>query len=89
VALLIIIGMLSWLGLAQLRTPPVIPAAAPATSFSAERAMSHLDVIAAESRAIGLPGLAVRPRTGAQMMAPGLPPDATTIRRTLTRRRPS
>jgi hypothetical protein len=79
VALLLIVGLLSWLGLAQLRTPAVVPAAAPATSFSAERAMTHLDVIASESRAIGLPGHdATRDYLVAQLTAMGLHPDIQT-----------
>jgi hypothetical protein len=55
-ALLAIIVMLTWLGFTQLRTPETAPLTAPASAFSAERAMVHLDVIAADSRAIGMPG---------------------------------
>ena len=79
VSLLIIVGLLSWLGLAQLRTPDVVPATAPATSFSGERAMTHLDVIASESRAIGLPGHdATRDYLVAQLTAMGLQPEIQT-----------
>jgi hypothetical protein len=79
ISLLIIVGLLSWIGLAQLRTPDVIPATAPATSFSAERAMTHLDVIASESRAIGLPGHdATRDYLVTQLTAMGLHPEIQT-----------
>jgi Peptidase family M28 len=78
-SVLIIIGLLSWLGFAQLRTPAVVPASAPPTSFSAERAMAHLDVIASQSRAVGQPGhAAARDYLVAQLTAMGLQPELQT-----------
>jgi hypothetical protein len=50
------IAVLVFLAMLQLRTPAAVPSTAPETAFSADRAMVHLDVIASESRAIGLPG---------------------------------
>src|SRR5918994_6129380 len=50
IAALVVVAML------QLQTPHAAPVTAPETAFSGERAMVHLDVIAAESRAIGMPG---------------------------------
>jgi hypothetical protein len=78
-ALLAIIVMLTWLGFAQLRTPEPAPLTAPATAFSAERAMVHLDVIAADSRAIGMPGHdATRDYLVAELTAMGLQPQIQT-----------
>jgi len=78
-SLLTIIGLLSWLGFAQLRTPSVIPATSPAASFSAERAMVHLNAIAGQSRAVGMPGHdAARDYLVAQLTAMGLPQELQT-----------
>ncbi len=52
-AMLALIGLFVWVGGLQLATPAVTPANAPATAFSAERAMAHLRVIAAEPRPVG------------------------------------
>lgn len=54
--LLVALAASSWLGMAQLRTPKVVEKSAPATEFSAARAMEDLRVLARESRAIGTPG---------------------------------
>ena len=79
VALLVIIGLLTWIGFTQLRTPDVKPATAPETTFSAERAMVHLNVIASESRAIGMPGHeAARDYLVAELTAMGLQPEIQT-----------
>lgn len=43
------------LALRSLAPPPVVPASAPATEFSAERAMRHVDAIAARPHRIGSP----------------------------------
>ncbi len=78
-SLLTIIGLLSWLGFAQLRTPSVIPATSPPASFSAERAMVHLNAIAGQSRAVGMPGHdAARDYLVAQLTAMGLQPELQT-----------
>jgi hypothetical protein len=49
-------GVLTWVGLLQIQTPAPRPETAPAEAFSAERAMAHLRILAAESRAVGTPG---------------------------------
>ena len=78
-SLLTIIGLLSWLGFAQLRTPSVIPATSPPASFSAERAMVHPNAIAGQSRAVGMPGHdAARDYLVAQLTAMGLQPELQT-----------
>jgi hypothetical protein len=56
VVLLLALVLLLSLGLRQLSTPDVVPVTAPATAFSAARAMEQLRVLAAEPRAIGSPG---------------------------------
>src|SRR5215211_6092206 len=43
------------IGLFQLSPPDVVPASAPSTAFSAERAMQHLQVIAQRPHPIGSP----------------------------------
>ena len=50
------IAALVFVAMLQLRTPDAAPVTAVETAFSADRAMVHLDVIASESRAIGMPG---------------------------------
>ncbi len=75
-ALLMIVALLTWVGFIQLRTPDVAPLTAPPTAFSAERAMVHLNVIASESRAIGMPGHdATRDYLVAELTAMGLQPE--------------
>ncbi|HEX5166616.1 MAG TPA: hypothetical protein VFV93_14525, partial [Thermomicrobiales bacterium] len=54
--LLLVLALLVWAGMQQLSTPAVVPASAPATEFSAARAMQHLRVIASAPRAVGLAG---------------------------------
>src|SRR6266849_6361259 len=44
---------LLWLGVASVEPPPVVPEIAPATEFSAARAMRHLRVIAAKPHPVG------------------------------------
>ena len=62
--------------LALFDMPAVVPATAPATEFSAARAMQHLRVIAAESRAVGTPGHeAARRYLVDQLQAMGLEPE--------------
>jgi hypothetical protein len=54
--LLLLVMVLSvLLGFAQFTSPAVVPTSAPATEFSAERAMTKLQVIAQQSRLIGSP----------------------------------
>jgi hypothetical protein len=77
--LLLVMGLSAWLGFAQFTPPPVVPARAPTTEFSAERAMTDLWVIAQEPRLIGSPANA---RTRAyliqQITAMGLQPEVQT-----------
>jgi len=47
--------VLAWLALLPLRPPEVVSADAPDTEFSAQRAMQHLKVIAAEPHPVGTP----------------------------------
>lgn len=78
-ALIMIVALLTWVGFTQLRTPDVAPLTAPPTTFSAERAMIHLNVIASESRAIGMPGHdATRDYLVAELTAIGLQPEIQT-----------
>jgi hypothetical protein len=73
--LLLVLALLVWAGLQQLSTPAVVPASAPATEFSAARAMEQLWVIAAEPRAVGSSGhKATREYLIAQLNALGLDP---------------
>ena len=70
-AITLLIGLLSLFDM-----PAVVPATAPATEFSAGRAMQHLHVIAAESRAVGTPGHeAARHYLIDQLRAMGLEPE--------------
>jgi acetylornithine deacetylase/succinyl-diaminopimelate desuccinylase-like protein len=63
----------------QLRTPDVTPVSAPPAEFSAQRAMAHLRVIAAEPRPIGSPAhAAVRQYLLDQLRALGLEPQVQT-----------
>jgi len=75
-SLLLVLALLAWVGMQQLATPDVVPASAPATEFSAARAIEHLRVIAAEPRAVGLPGhTATREYLVEQLEALGLEPE--------------
>ena len=51
--LLAVLALFVWVGTLQLATPTPLPATAPEAVFSAERAMEHLRVIAAEPRPAG------------------------------------
>ncbi len=74
-ALLAALALLVWLGLRPLATPGVVPADAPATTFSAARALEHLRVIAGEARVIGSEGnVAARQYLINQIRALGLEP---------------
>ncbi|NBB86533.1 MAG: M28 family peptidase, partial [Bacteroidetes bacterium] len=55
-ALLLALGILAWMGLLQIQTPTPRSETTPAEAFSAERAMAHLRILAAASRAVGTPG---------------------------------
>ena len=78
-ALLFLLASLLWLGGLQLPTPAATPATAPATAFSAERALDHLRVIAAEPRPVGSPAhAAVRQHLLDQLRALGLEPQVQT-----------
>ncbi len=83
-ALLLVIILLAFTGLQQLSTPSPAPATAPLTDFSAERAMTHLNVIASSSRAIGMPGhAATRDYLVEQLTLMGLEPELQTTPATL------
>ena len=83
--LLLLVMMLSvLLGFAQFKTPAVVPTSAPATEFSAERAMTKLQVIAHQSRLIGSPANAqIRAYLMQQISAMGLQPEVQTATVTL------
>ena len=60
------------LGWAAVRTPAPLPADAPATEFSATRAMADIRAIASTTRATGTPEIAVaRAHLGARLAALG------------------
>jgi hypothetical protein len=74
--LLLALALLLWLGALQLVPPPVVPSTAPPTSFSAERAMADLRVIAAAPRPAGAQGHgAARHYLLEQLSALGLSPE--------------
>jgi hypothetical protein len=54
-ALLLAVVVAVAVALYTLRPPEVVPASAPTTEFSAERAMEHLEVVADEPRPVGSP----------------------------------
>jgi hypothetical protein len=73
------IAALVFVSILQLGTPAAAPATAPETTFSADRAMTHLELIAAESRAIGMPGHdSARDYLVDQLTALGLDPQLQT-----------
>src|SRR5688572_18259524 len=73
------IAALVFVAMLQLRTPDAAPATASETAFSADRAMVHLDAIATESRAIGMPGHdAARDYLVDQLTLMGLQPELQT-----------
>jgi hypothetical protein len=75
---LVLVGLAAvWAGLAtSAAVPDVVPASAPASEFSAERAMQDLAVVAAESHPIGSPRqAAVRDYLVAQIRALGFTPE--------------
>jgi hypothetical protein len=77
--MLVVIAALVFVALLQLDTPDARPVTATETAFSADRAMIHLDVIASESRAIGMPGHDVaRDYLFDQLAAMGLDPQLQT-----------
>lgn len=53
VTILVILAVASWLAVAVTGTPEVVPASAPSTAFSAERAMEHVRVLASAPRPVG------------------------------------
>jgi hypothetical protein len=61
-ALLVALAAAVWIGLAQLAPPPLVPATAPATVFSGERAMRDLAVVATAPRPASSPGHAAARR---------------------------
>ncbi len=73
------------MGLDQHSLPRAVPADAPATEFSAERAVRHLEVIARAPRPVGSPGhAATRAYLVEQILALGLTPEVqatTTVSR--------
>ncbi|MHB1134551.1 MAG: M28 family peptidase [Chloroflexota bacterium] len=80
VALFLGLGLALWLGLLPLWTlPGVAPATAPAESFSAERALAHLRVIAQEPHPLGSSANSeVREYILAELRALGLQPEVQT-----------
>ncbi len=86
ISLLILFALAVWLGLSPLSAvPDVVPASAAPTVFSAERAMTHLNIIAATPRPIGsAANAATRDYLMAQIAALGLQPEvqATHVLRT-------
>jgi hypothetical protein len=82
--LLLVMLLSALLGFAQFSPPAVVPQSAPATEFSAERAMTQLRVIARQSRLIGSPANAqARAYLLQQITAMGLQPEVQTTTVTL------
>lgn len=80
--MLVVLALSTWLAFAQFSVPAVVPASAPATEFSAERAMSDLRVIAQTPHLIGSPAnTQVREYLIRQIQALGLQPEvqSTTV----------
>lgn len=74
----------AWLAFAQFSTPAVVPASAPASEFSAERAMTYLPAIAKEPHPMGSPAnTAVQAYLIGQITALGLTPVVQTTTVTL------
>ncbi|SRR6266568_2937576 len=77
--LLLVLALSTWLGFAQFTPPAVVPANAPATEFSAERAMTELRTIAQKPHPMGSPASAeVRTYLIQQIRAMGLTPEVQT-----------
>jgi hypothetical protein len=77
--LLLVLALSTWLAFAQFTPPAVVPANAPATQFSAERAMTDLRVIAKEPHLIGSQALVqVRAYLIKQITKMGLQPEVQT-----------
>ncbi|WP_312162324.1 M20/M25/M40 family metallo-hydrolase [Phenylobacterium sp.] len=75
IALVVCLAVAFLLGWAQERTPTPLPADAPATAFSAGRAMADVEIIAKVPHPIGSPAnAAVRDHLVARMTALGLEP---------------
>lgn len=73
VSLVLLLALLVWASTLQLRTPDVAPESAPATDFSAARAMEDLRAFAVEPRPIGSTGhLATQRYLVAQIESLGL-----------------
>lgn len=74
-ALVMALGIAIWIALRQVVPPNVVLESAPATEFSAQRAVRHLDIVAAEPRFVASPGhAATRAYLIEQITALGLAP---------------
>ena len=77
--MLLVLALSTWLGFAQFTLPAVVPTVAPATEFSAERAMTDLQAIAKEPHLTGSQALAdVRTYLIQRIRAMGLQPEVQT-----------
>jgi hypothetical protein len=77
--MLLVLAASAWLAFAQFTTPAVIPANAPATEFSAARAMTELPAIAKEPHPMGSPAnAAVQAYLIQHITALGLTPEVQT-----------
>jgi len=56
IVVLIVLAAAVFVTIDQTLPPEALPASAPATEFSAERAIKHIKVIATEPRLVGRPG---------------------------------
>jgi hypothetical protein len=85
--LLVVLVASTWLAFAQFSTPAVVPKTAPASEFSAARAMTELSAIAKEPHPMGSPAnAAVQAYLIRQIRALGLTPEVQTT--TVTTRVP-
>ena len=76
IVVVLVIAAAVFAGMSSLTQPAVVPASAPATEFSAERAMEHIRAIAQEPHPVGSPENAqVRDYIVAQLEEMGLSPE--------------
>src|SRR5579885_1980983 len=85
-AVAVLLSLAIWLGGAALRPPAAVPVGAPATEFSAERALAHLWISAREPHPLGSAAhAAVRDYLLRQFTALGVEPQVQTATAVVTR----
>ena len=85
IVVLLVIAAAVFVTLNQTVPPDALPADAPATEFSAERAMEHIKVIASKARQVGTPGFEnARDYVIGELTALGLSPEIQRTKGTVT-----